>query len=62
MMPNSTDIMYLDLYNTQYGNFAGYGCNIRERLNIYLKAGEKINFGMHTISTANADYTTNCYL
>ncbi|MBS3776810.1 MAG: hypothetical protein KGY70_16550, partial [Bacteroidales bacterium] len=46
LMPSSTDRLYLMLNHNDHPDFAMYGCDEDVRLNIYLKAGEKLYFGM----------------
>jgi gliding motility-associated-like protein len=45
LMPNAVDILYIEL-NAAGSDFASYTSSPRERLYIYLKAGEKLHFGM----------------
>ncbi|MCU0443577.1 MAG: gliding motility-associated C-terminal domain-containing protein [Microscillaceae bacterium] len=45
LMPNTNDILYIEL-NAAGSDFASYTSPERERLYIYLKAGEKLHLGM----------------
>ena len=46
-MPNESDRCYLLINQNGYTNFAEYGCFERERLYIYLEAGDVLHLGMN---------------
>jgi gliding motility-associated-like protein len=48
LMPTFADKLYIELYGAG-NNFASYNSEERERLYVYLKAGEKMYFGMKMI-------------
>ncbi len=54
LMPNSTDRLWLEfnVFQTGSNDFAGYDCPVEKRLNIRVKAGEKVFFGfkMNTVN------------
>lgn len=45
-MPNSNDRLWLEFGVFDDNNFGLYDCSENERINVYLKAGEKMYFGM----------------
>jgi len=44
-MPTANDTLWME-FNVFDHNFAGYNCKEKERLNVYLRAGETMHFGM----------------
>ncbi|MDX2301965.1 MAG: gliding motility-associated C-terminal domain-containing protein [Microscillaceae bacterium] len=58
LIPGPADRLFIEVYG-EGSNFATYIAEKRERLNIYLKTGEKIHFGMKMASAnGNASLTT----
>jgi gliding motility-associated-like protein len=54
-MPNSTDRLWLELYRASNKYFATYSATDKERLYIYLNAGETAHFGMKMASFSNGN-------
>ncbi len=64
LMPNSNDRLWLE-FNVFSGNdFGNYSANEKERIHIYLNAGETIHFGMrmYTASNYGGNVLTNAAL
>ncbi len=60
LMPNSNDRLWLEFKVFTGNNFGLYGCTEKERINIRLKAGEKMFFGMKMNTIAySTDVLTN---
>ncbi|MBS2213182.1 tandem-95 repeat protein [Carboxylicivirga mesophila] len=59
-MPNSTDRLWLEIYRADDKYFATQSATDKERLYVYLNAGEKMHFGMHmaNYSEGNASRTS----
>ncbi len=57
-MPNASDRLWLEIYRSTDKLFATYAATDKERLYIYLNAGETMHFGMKmaSYSGANVDY------
>lgn len=49
-MPNSTDRLWLEIYRSNDKYFATQSASAKERLYVYLNAGERMHFGMNMAS------------